>query len=355
MHVRKLARTTMLAGLFSLALFVSSTLAETISGVGATFPQPLYTEYFKAFNNETGHKVIYQGLGSGAGIHFVVEQKSDFGATDAFIPDTILTTLDGTILHMPTCLGAVVMTYNLPGNPILRLTPGLIADIFLGKITSWDDPAIKQVNPDASLPALEISVVHRYDQSGTTHIVSSYLSTVSDVWRSQVGEGTMIDWPVGYGAKGNAGIALMIERVSGSIGYVEMTYARKIGLPGAQIQNLSGHFIAPDPSSVSLAGQVPIPADTRISITNTNAEFGYPISGFSWVLFYREQAYDERTREHAVSLIQLLNWMVDHGQELNEANNYAPLPAAARHRAREILQSVTYDGEPILPPPGASR
>ena len=245
------------------------------------------------------------------------------------------------IVHVPTCLGAVVVTYNLPGDPELRLTPGVVSDVFLGKITRWNDPAIREINPGASLPDMKIVVIHRSDGSGTTNIFTDYLSKVSTEGKERVGRGKSLNWPVGLGAKGNEGVSGLIKQVPGAIGYVELAYTIQNRMPGALIENRSGNFIRPGLESASLAAGIRLPKDTRVSLTDTDAGEGYPIAGFTWIILYREQDYGSMTSGKAEALGKLIWWMTHDGQRYTRPLNYAPLPPQALEGAEAVLRSVT--------------
>jgi phosphate transport system substrate-binding protein len=331
--------------------FIASSLqaAEVeLLGAGATFPYPLYSKMFDAYYQEFGVKINYQAIGSGGGIRQLVNRTVDFGGTDAFMSDEEVKREDNYILHIPTCLGAVAVTYNLPGNPKLRFTPDLIADIFLGKLTKWNDTRIAAANPGARLPDMNMVVVHRSDGSGTTFIFSDYLSKVSGEWKEKVGRGKSLNWPTGLGAKGNPGIAGLVRQLPGSVGYVELIYALQNNMPAGLIKNASGNFVEPGIQSVSLAANVDLPDHTRVSITNTEAQYGYPISGFTWLIFYQEQNYGGRTKEQAEELMKLLWWVIHQGQEFTKPLHYAPLPQEAARKAEKILESVRYSGVPVL-------
>lgn len=319
-----------------------------LTGAGATFPYPLYSKMFDEYYNQTKIKVNYQAIGSGGGIRQVLNKTVDFGGTDAFMSDKDIKEAGANILHIPTCLGAVVITYNLPGNPVLRFTPGLIADIYLGKVTRWNDERIKSLNTAISLPDMEIVVAHRSDGSGTTSIFSDYLSKVSAEWKEKVGAGKSLKWPLGIGGKGNPGVAGLIRQIPGSLGYVEFIYALSNNMPVGIVKNKSGNFIEPSIESVKLSADIEIPADTRVSITDTDAKEGYPISGFTWIILYQEQNYGKRTKKQAMETLKLLWWIVEDGQKYAEALHYAPLAPAAAEKAKTLLGSVTYDAEPLL-------
>ncbi|MFN3135593.1 MAG: phosphate ABC transporter substrate-binding protein PstS [Candidatus Kryptonium sp.] len=320
---------------------------KELLGAGATFPYVLYSKMFDAYYKETGIKVNYQSIGSGGGIRQLKEKTVDFGASDAFLSDEQLKEYDSPVLHIPICLGAVVLTYNLPGNPELKLTPDVIADIFLGKIKKWNDPRIVDLNPEVNLPNMNITVVHRSDGSGTTFVFVDYLSKVSQEWATKVGRGTSVAWPVGLGGKGNEGVTGLVKQIPGSIGYVELIYAKQNKLPVALVKNKSGKFIKPDLSSITIAGAVNIPEDTRISITDTDAPNGYPISSYTWILVYKEQNYKNRSIERAKQLVKLLWWMIHDGQRYAEPLDYAKLPNNAVKLAEKIIKSITYNGKPV--------
>ncbi len=319
-----------------------------LSAAGATFPYPLYSKMFKIYYDKTGVKVNYQAIGSGGGIRQLKNQTVDFGGTDAYMSNEELGQIEGDILHLPTCIGAVAVSYNLPDNPRIRLTPELLAGIFLGKITRWDDVKILAVNKHLDLPDKDITVIHRSDGSGTTFVFSDYLAKVSTEWKTKVGAGKSLRWPVGLGGKGNPGVAGLIKQVPGSIGYVELIYAEQNDLPVIELQNRSGNYISPDLESTTLAGQVIIPSDTRVYITDTDADQGYPVSSLTWLIFYKKQNYGNHTLEEAQAMANLFWWMIHAGQEYPEKLGYASLPQAAVKKAEAIIHKMTYDGKPLL-------
>jgi phosphate transport system substrate-binding protein len=343
-------------GLLALALFFSVVGAgkveakdvETLLGAGATFPYPLYSKWFDVYHKKTGIQVNYQAIGSGGGIRQLLSRTVDFGGTDAFMSAKEMATAPGKILHIPTTLGAVAVAYNLPGKPTLKLSSDALAGIFLGKITKWNDPSITKLNPGVNLPSMNIVVVHRSDGSGTTNIFTDYLSKVNPKWGQKVGKGKSVNWPVGLGGKGNPGVAGLITQIPGSVGYVEIAYAEQNHLPVATLQNKSGRFVKPSLTSVSAAANVPLPPDTRVSITDTDAPDGYPISGFTWIILYKEQHYSGRSKARAKALVDLLWWCIHDAQRHNEALLYGKLPRAAVEQDEKILKSVTYDGKPII-------
>ncbi len=325
----------------------ASAAKSELLGAGATFPYPLYSKMFDVYQKEEGVKVNYQAIGSGGGIRQVLSKTVDFGGTDAFMSEKEMDGLDSEMLHVPTCLGAVVVTYNVPDSPTLNLTPDVVADIFLGKLTKWNDDRIVKANPGVNLPDMTIVVVHRSDGSGTTFILSDYLVKVSNEWKESVGAGKSLNWPSGLGAKGNPGVAGLVKQLPGSVGYVELIYAVSNNMPVARIRNRSGRFVAPSIESVSLAANTELPPHTRVSITDTDAEGGYPISGFTWLIFYKEQKYDGRGMDKARDLMNLVWWVTHDGQALAEPLHYAPLPEEAVKKAEAVIRSAVYGGKPI--------
>ncbi len=319
-----------------------------ILGAGATFPQALYSKMFDEYNKIKGIKVNYQGVGSGAGIKQLVSKTVDFGATDAIMNDKEVKEAGSDVIHIPTCLGAVAVTYNLEGSPALKFTPDVLADIFLGKITKWNDQRIAAINPGVNLPNLGITVVHRSDGSGTTYIFSEYLSKVSADWKKNVGTNKALNWPVGLGGKGNPGVAGLVKDTLGSIGYVEVIFALSNNLPVAELKNKSGKFIKPTLETMLQSANVSIPEDTKVSLTDTDAVNGYPISSFTWLILYKEQNYGGRSLTRVENTVKLLWWMIHEGQQYNEALKFGKLPKGTVEKAEKLLKSLTYDGKPIL-------
>ena len=337
---------TLLAALFCGGAALA---AEELLGAGATFPEPLYSKMFDVYYSQTGHKINYQGIGSGGGIQQITGQTVDFGGTDAFLSPEQMAKIQGnSLLHVPIAMGAVVVTYNLPGKPTLKLTPDVVAGLFLGRIKTWNDSRITALNPGVSLPGDPVVVVHRSDGSGTTFVFTDYLSKVSPDWKQQAGAGTAVKWPVGLGGKGNPGVAGLVQQMKGAVGYVELSYAKKNNIPFAVLKNKSGNFITPSIKSVTIAANVPLPDDTRITITDTDAKDGYPISAFTWILVYKEQSYGGRTQNKAKVLAKLLWWMTHEGQQYCAELLYAPLPKEAVAKADKIIQSITYNGQPLV-------
>lgn len=335
--------------------FVTSGFAakNEIMGAGASFPKHFYAKAFEAYNKETGVRVNYQAVGSGRGVKEITNKTVDFGASDAFLDNDKLAAMPAETLHIPMCLGAVSVTYHFPkkgsfSDVELRLTPEVLADIFLGKIKKWNDDRIKRINPNVRLPKIPIIVVHRSDSSGTSAIFTDYLAKVSKTWKTRVGAGKTVNWPTGVGGAKNDGVAATVKQLPGAIGYVELAYALSNRLPVVAIKNKSGNYVKPGVDATSLAANVSIPSDTRVSLTDTASEYGYPIAGFTWILLYEEQAYDGRSFEQAKATVDLLWWMIHEGQRYTTPLQYAPLPEAAVSRAEAILKSVTYNRKKIV-------
>ncbi len=335
-----------------LVVFLFSSLAQatkiTLLGAGATFPYPLYSKWFDVYYRKTGVKVNYQAIGSGGGIRQLLAHTVDFGATDAPMSDKELSKANAKILHIPTALGAVAIAYNLPGIKNLKLTPEILANIYLGKIKYWDDASIKAVNSGIKLLHLPIMVAYRSDGSGTTYVFTDYLCKVSPEWAKRVGRGKAVRWPIGMGGKGNAGVAGLIRQIPGCIGYVEIAYAEKNHIPVALIKNKAGKFVKPTLKAIAAASNIDIPDDTRCSITDTSASDGYPISAFTWIIVYQEQAYGGHTYQKAKALVDLLWWCIHDAQEMNEGLLYARLPKRVVEKAEKIIKSITYQGKPLL-------
>jgi len=335
--------------MFGIASAVKAQDDKTLLGAGATFPYPFYSKLFAEYNKATGMQVNYQSIGSGGGILQLTNKTVDFGASDGPLNADQTAKMSAPVLHIPMVSGAVVITYNLPGdNNLISLTPDVIADIFLGKITKWNDPRIISLNKGVPIPALPILVAHRADGSGTTGIFTNYLGKVSPEWLSKVGAGNAVNWPVGLGGKGNEGVAGVVKQTPGAIGYVELIYALQNKMDYAKVKNQKGNFIVPSLASVTAASNIKLPADSKIFLTNTEAKDGYPISGLTWILIYQEQNYNNRTAERAKKLVDLLWWNLHQGQAFAAPLNYAPLSKEALKVAEKILKSATYNGKAIL-------
>jgi len=314
-----------------------------LTGAGATFPYPLYSKWFNAYADSTGVKINYQSIGSGGGIRQLSEQTVDFGATDAPMSDAELAKAKGgPILHFPTALGAVVITYNLPGvTSPLSLTGDVLAAIYQGQITKWNDARIAALNPGVALPATDILVVHRSDGSGTSYVFTDYLSSVSPAWAQKPGKGKELQWPVGLGAKGNEGVAGQVRQSPGAIGYVELAYANQTKMPTARIRNASGEFVAPTIQSVTAAAagaasKLPDSTDYRVSIVNAAGAGAYPISSFTWIIVYQNQTDAAKKQK----LVDFLKWALTDGQAMEAPLDYAPLPEAMRTALVERLGKI---------------
>jgi phosphate transport system substrate-binding protein len=317
--------------------------AIRITGAGATFPYPIYSKWFDEYHKlHPEVEINYQSIGSGGGIRQITDGTVDFGASDGPMTDAQLQAFKEKhgydILHFPTVIGAAVPSYNLPGvKSTLKFTPEVLAGIFLGKITKWNDPQLTKINPDAGLPANDISVVHRADGSGTTYVWSDYLSKVSDEWAKTVGRGTSLKWPVGIGGKGNEGVAAIIEQTPNAIGYVELIYALQNKMPYGEVQNKSGKFIKADLSSVSAAATgVQMPDDFRVSITDSSAPDAYPIASFTWLLI--PEKIPDSTKKDTIT--HLLGWALTDGQSMTAALSYAPLPKSVVSRELKAIAKV---------------
>ncbi len=347
--IKQLITTTAITSLLTISLAAcgGSGGNTELQGAGATFPYPLYSKMFDEYNKSTGVRVNYQSIGSGGGIRQLKNMTVDFGASDAFMSDEALKEAKSKILHIPICLGAVSLSYNLEGISSLKLTPTVLANIYLGKISKWNDAQIQKINPGVALPDLEIVTIQRSEGSGTTFIFTDYLSKISPAWSTKVGRGKSVNWPVGLGGKGNSGVAGIIKQTPGAIGYISHIYAIQNKMPVVSLKNKSGNYIAPSLDAVSKAANTTVPDDTRASITDTTAADGYPISGFTWILAYQEQNFNSRTLEQAQATKKLLKWMIKDGQRYAEPLRYAPLTQTVASKADKIINSMTYSGKPL--------
>lgn len=320
----------------------------SLTAAGATFPMPFYNLVFKDYTKEKGILLTYGGIGSGGGIRSLTDKVVDFGATDAYLDDKKMGEMTGEIVHIPTCIGAVVIAYNLEGVDGIKLTSELLEGIFMGEITSWNDAKLKENNPGLDLPDKKITVVHRSDGSGTTFIFSDYMSKISNEWESEVGRGKSLKWPTGIGAKGNPGVAGTIQQTDGAVGYIGSEYAFAQKIPVAMIQNSSGNYIDPAIESISAAAKGKIPDDTRVMLTNSADPEAYPISGFTWIILYKEQSYDGRSKAQAHETVKFLNWLISPAaQDVAKKVHYSPLPVDAFNKAKILIGSVTFDGESL--------
>ena len=341
-------KTAWIAALALFALVQPASAQTLINGAGATFPYPIYSKWFDEYAKvDPEVRFNYQSIGSGGGIKQISSRTVDFGASDGPMTDEQLKQAPSELLHIPTVLGAVVATYNLPGNPKLSFTPDVLADIFLGKITKWNDARIAAANSGAQLPDQPILVVHRSDGSGTTYIWVDYLSKVSPEWQQKVGKGTSVNWPVGLGGKGNEGVAGQVKNTPGALGYVELAYAVKNKMPVAAVKNAAGKFVEPTIASTTAAAAgaaKSMPADCRVSLTNASGEEAYPIASFTWLLVYKDQPNELKGR----ALAKFLWWMSHEGQKYADDLLYAPLPQPVVKQVEAKIRQITYQGKPLV-------
>ncbi len=318
--------------LLCVALAVPALGQTTLNGAGATFPYPMYSKWFSEYHKAHPEvEINYQSIGSGGGIRQVLAGTVDFGASDGPMTDEQLAQAKAKILHIPTVMGAVVPAYNVPGvTGEVKFTPQALAGIFLGKITSWNDPA--------NFPAQPIVVIHRSDGSGTTFIFTDYLSKVSSDWQTGPNKGTSVKWPVGLGGKGNEGVAGMIRQMQGSIGYVELIYAVQNKIPYGSVKNAAGSFVKANLDSVTAAAASvkSMPADFRVSITNAPGKDAYPISSFTWLLIPAQS----KDAAKGKILADFLSWMVDDGQKMTADLTYAPLPESVAEKVKGAIKQV---------------
>ncbi len=329
-----------------LALALSSFLTTVasaqmlINGAGATFPYPIYSKWFDAYAKvDPSVRFNYQSIGSGGGQKQILAETVDFGASDGPMSDDNLAKAPRKLLHIPTVAGADVVSYNLPGGPKLKFDGTTLANIFLGKITKWNDPAIAAQNSDVSLPDQDIVVVHRSDGSGTTYIFTDYLSSVSAEWKAKVGKNTSVSWPTGLGGKGNEGVAGQIKQVPGAIGYIELAYAVQNQLPYADMKNASGSYITPSLESVTAAlATATIPDDFRFSMVNPPGADAYPIAGTTWLLVYQQQKDPIKGKK----LVAFLKWAYLEGEKMATSLNYAPLPDNVVRRVLQRIDEIQF-------------
>jgi phosphate transport system substrate-binding protein len=315
-----------------------------LTGAGSSFAYPLYSKWAAEYHAKSGVKVNYQSIGSGGGIRQFSEMIVDFGGTDGPMTDEqIAKAKGGAVLHLPTAMGAVAVTYNLPQvRRPLRLDGAVLADIYRGVVTRWNDPRLAALNPGVALPAADILVVHRADGSGTTYAFTDYLSAVNSDWAAGPGKGTDVKWPVGLGGKGSEGVTGQVKQLPGAIGYVELSYANQNHLPTAQIRNASGEFVAPSSSAVTAAAAgaitaLPANTDYRISIVNAPGRGAYPISSLTWILMYKTQQDAVKGKQ----LLDFVQWGLTEGQRYEAALDYAPLPPAMARQLLKQLGTVT--------------
>lgn len=347
MFKKKLLSVSMMVALVLILAVPAMAAPLQLDGAGASFPYPIYSKWFDEYLKvDPSVQINYQSIGSGAGIRQILAKTVDFGASDSPMTDAELAEADGEILHIPMVIGSTAVVYNIPGiSSGLKLTGELLADIYLGKVTMWNDGRIAQLNPDLKLPKLPIVVVRRSDGSGTTFTFSDYLSSVSSEWAEKVGTGKVLKWPVGLGGKGNEGVAGLVRQLPGAIGYVEQAYAEQNNLSQAAMRNKSGNFVLPSLKGASLAAAgVEMPADYRVSIVNADGEEAYPIATFTWLLVYKDAVDEVKGRK----LAEFIWWAIHDGGSYAEALHYAPLPEAVVMTLEDTLKELNYNGTPFL-------
>jgi phosphate transport system substrate-binding protein len=342
--------TKLRARLIALALLAACTSAGPacagsiqLQGAGATFPYPLYSKWFNdyaAVDPEVAFS--YEAIGSGGGIKRIMAQTADFGASDKFLTDEELDAAPAKLLHIPTVLGAVAVTYNLPGiGSGLKLTPQVLSDIFLGRLTRWSDPRLAKINPGVQLPAADIVVVHRSDSSGTTSIFTDYLASVSRTWEDRVGWGTTVNWPVGIGCKGSSGVVQQLGSVPYSIGYVEIAYVKENNLSDAALKNRSGKFVRPSALSTraaAVSGCQDMKDDFRVSLVNKPGKDAYPVVGLTWLLVYQQQNDPEKGRK----LVEFLTWELTKAEKMTSTLFYTPLPKKLAEMVQREIAKISY-------------
>ena len=311
-----------------------------INGAGATFPYPIYSKWFDEYAKvDPSVRFNYQSIGSGGGQKQILAQTVDFGASDGPMSDENLAKAPGKILHIPTVAGAVVITYNLPGNPAVKFDGDTIAGIFLGQIKKWNDSKLTALNPGAKLPDQDVVVVHRSDGSGTTFIFTDYLSKISPEWKSKAGNNTSVNWPTGLGGKGNEGVSGQVKQTPGAIGYVELIYAIQNKMPYADVKNAAGEFVKATVDSVTAAlATAEIPDDFRFSMTNAPGKEAYPISGATWLLVYQQQKDPAKGKK----LVEFLKWSMTKGEGIAKTLDYAPLPENVQQRVLKRIDEIKY-------------
>ncbi|HEY8256531.1 MAG TPA: phosphate ABC transporter substrate-binding protein PstS [Gemmatimonadales bacterium] len=323
--------------------------AQSLTGAGATFPNPIYTKWFDAYNKKTGVQINYQSIGSGGGIRQFTEGTVDFGASDGPMNESQIAAVNGNVIHVPTVLGAVVVTYNLPalGETKLKMDGEALTGIFMGRLTKWNDKKLAALNPGVKLPDQDIIVVHRSDGSGTTYVFTDYLNKFSREWKDKVGYATSVNWPVGLGGKGNEGVTQQVKQVEGALGYVELIYAISNNLPYAQVKNSSGSFVEPSLESVTAAAasaKLTKDTDFRVSITNPPGAGSYPIASFTWLLVRK----DNKDAAKAKLVKDFLTWMITpEAQKMAAELHYSPLPAEVVSLVEARLPTLKAAGKAI--------
>lgn len=326
--------------LLALVVCVAPALATDLNGAGATFPNPIYSKWFSEYQKAHPEvKINYQSLGSGAGIRQLQAGTVDFGASDGPMTDEQIAATPFKVFHLPTVLGSVVPAYNIPGvRAELKFAPDVLADIYLGKITNWNDARIAKENPNVKFPNKEIVVVHRSDGSGTTYILTDYLSKISPEWKDKVGKSSSVKWPIGLGGKGNEGVAGYVRNLEGAIGYVELIYALQNNISYGTVRNAAGAYVKAslESTTAAAASLKSMPADFRVSITNAPGKDAYPICSFTWLLVPAQ--FKDATKKQV--MMDFLNWMLDQGQGMVSSLNYAPLPQEVVDKEKARIKEI---------------
>ncbi len=320
---------------------------KDLAVAGSTFAEPLYTKQFDVWYQKSQTKTVYGAISSAGALRALEDRTIDIGATDLLLTSEEQARLPGSILQIPTCLGAVGVCINLPGNPAVRMDAALLSAIFRGKIKSWNDARIAAVNPMLNLPAKPIVVIHRADSSGTSGIFTTYLAAADQSWKDTVGSGLFVAWPAGVGAKGNAGMAAMIRQTSGAIGYLEYSYAVLSNLNCVALRNRSGAFVKPSVAAIQAAVPTDLALDLQGTLLDRPGVATYPIVSFTWLVLYREQSYDNRPRERASAINELIKWMLGDGQAFVETLHYSALPTSVRTAALNILGQLTWQDKTV--------
>ena len=325
----------------------------TLSGAGATFPYPFYSIVFRDYMRKNpGVRINYGAIGSGGGIRSLRDKSVNFAASDAFLNEKETASMGAEVVHIPTCMGGVVLSYTLSGVDSLRLTGELIADIFMGKITRWNDSRLAAENPNVRFPDLEITPVYRSDGSGTTFVFSEYLNKVSTEWNREMGTGKALKWKAGLAAKGNPGVASIVQLTEGAIGYVGSEYALTLQMPSALLKNRAGNYVKATLETISAAAETNLSDDMKLTLTDMPHPDAYPISMLTWLLVYEDQTYCGHSRQEAEVLVDLLNYIIGpDGQKLAAQVNYVPLPLRAVQKTQRIINRIHFAGEKLSTAP----
>jgi phosphate transport system substrate-binding protein len=323
------------------------TPVKDLAVAGSTFAEPLYVKQLDAWYQKTQVKANYGALSSSAALRALQDRTIDIGATDLLLTAEDQARLPASVIQVPTCLGAVAVCVNLPGNPSLRMDAALVSAIFRGDVKTWNDARIAALNPMLKLPGSPVVVIHRADGSGTTGIFTTYLAATDQTWKDKIGAGQLVAWPTGVGVKGNAGMAAMIRQTSGAVGYLEYTFATQSSLNAVALRNRSGAFVAPGVASMQAAVPADVTADLQGTLLNRPGAASYPIVSLTWLVCYREQSYDGRSRERATAMRNVMGWILQDGQSLAEPLFYGPLPENVRKAAVAILDQLTWQGKPV--------